>query len=101
MIVTLHIGANSRDSRATDLVQWLNQQITDRRNNGDPVCVTAHVKDTDVDLNLAAGQCGSGGSGRGRPPNSREDEIIKRWRNHVSEKEHFTGGNIKSFLQSL
>jgi hypothetical protein len=51
-------------------------------------------------LRMTTPACSSTGGG-GRPPNSREQEIIKLWNEQKLNSADFTGGDVIAFLQQL
>lgn len=79
---------------------WINQQINQRREDGQTVCVQVFLDEGGVNMILSTATCASSG-GCGRAPTSRERDIFDLWaRLHLNEA-HFTGGNVVAFIKQL
>lgn len=79
--------------------QWINQQINNRRDDGESVCVIVRLRDPFPELNLATPSCGGGGRPE-RQYSDRESAILDMWREGMGQN-GFTGGDLVSFLARL
>lgn len=98
-MIKVRIGESERElNDATP--QWINEQITRRKNDGVTVCIRVLINTGALNLTLSTPTCGGGGGG-GRPPNSQESEILALWdKLHLSTSE-FSGGNLVAFLRQV
>jgi hypothetical protein len=99
MGVTVQIGA---EERAFDDASesWINDQIGRRQRDGGSICVMVKIQITGASLQLTTPGCG-GGSGGGRQPNPREQQIIELWNERRLSSSDFTGGNVVAFVKQL
>ncbi len=97
--ITVRIGSAERDLRDAD-AGWITSQIRQHRAAGEAVCVVLSVTLDRMNLRLATPTCSSGGGG-GRPPNTREAEIIALWSARGLNQPDFAPGNLVAFLRQL
>lgn len=98
-MIRVRIGETERElSDATP--QWINQQITRRRNDGLNVCVRVLINAGSLNIALSTPTCGGGGGG-GRPPNAQESEILSLWEKLQLNTQNFSSGNLVAFLKQL
>jgi hypothetical protein len=98
-MITVRIGESERElSDATP--EWVNEQITRRKNDGVSVCVRVLINSGSLNLTLSTPTCGGGGGG-GRPPNAQESEILSLWEKLHLNTAEFSGGNLVAFLKQL
>lgn len=96
---TVKIGTDERPlDNATP--QWINQQINNRRDDGESVCVIVRLRDPYPELNLATPTCGGGGAGQTKQYSDRESAILALWREGMGQT-GFTGGDLVAFLARL
>jgi hypothetical protein len=93
---TIKIGEAEKSLNETT-ESWIVQQIKQRQENG-PVCVRVSVHGDGIDLLLATPGCG-GGSGGGRVPNTREEELIAHWNARHLNTVEWAVGNLIAFLK--
>lgn len=98
-IVTIQIGANQRSLNNVD-ESWINQQINDRRSDGQPVCVRVTIRSSGLNMVLSTPNCVSSG-GSSRLPNAQEKRIFDLWDLRGLNKDNFTGGNLIAFLKQI
>ena len=101
-MVTLTIGAASRELRSARDVDasWINEQIRNRRDAGQPVCFSIGIHEPPIELNLPVGACGNGGGG-GRGLRPQEQPIVELYRKrHLDERDVETG-SVVSFLRQV
>lgn len=79
---------------------WLNGTINDLQKDGIPVCVQVSIQYGDINVGLSAGSCSSS-SCAGRPPNSRERELITSWNVMTIDEIPLNSGKIISFLNRV
>ena len=79
---------------------WVNQQINQRRADGQSVCVRVIINEGDLNIVLSTPTCGASG-GSSRPPNHREKEVLGLWNQRRLNDVDFTGGNLVAFLKQL
>ena len=79
--------------------QWISEQIRNRRQAGEPVCVQVWIQADGVDLYLSTPQCAGTGGGGGRMPNTAESELIKRWNDRHLGQGEWSVGNLIAFLK--
>lgn len=91
------------DERSIEQIDahWINQQINQRRREGQSVCVRVHIQENGVDLLLSTPTCANSGSSVGRPPNYQETEIINLWNLRGLNQIDFSGGNLIAFLEQF
>ena len=79
-MIRMRIGSDERDMTESIDEQWINQQATRRRHDGQQVCVVVTVREPGVDMVLSTSGCSGGGGGNGgRLPNSEERGIFELW----------------------
>ena len=95
----IRIGTNERPlAEATE--SWVNQQIDQRRRDGQSVCVQVFLDEGGVNIILATPTCTSSGGG-GRPPTAKEQELFDLWNRRHLNQQNFTGGDVVAFLKQL
>ena len=98
---TISIGNESRPLEQAD-PEWITQQINGRRKDGQPVCVRVSIHTTEINLSRSTPGCPSSGSGiGGRPPTSREREVIDLWAKHGLNEGDFSPGNVVAFVRQV
>lgn len=94
---TIQIGSETQDLCGFS-ESWVTRQITRRRKEGQPVCVTVHIQTSGVVVTLGTGDCPRGG-GASRPPTDKEREIYEEWNAKGLNSADFNLGNLMSFLR--
>lgn len=79
---------------------WLTGTIKELQKDGVPVCVRVSIQYGDINVGLSAGSCSSS-SCAGRPPNSREQELINSWNDMAVDEIPLKSGKIISFLNRV
>lgn len=98
-MITVKIANEERQIDSVD-PQWVNQQINQRRANGEHVCVRVSVHGPGIAIHLATPTCGGGGGG-GRPLTPVERAIVDLWVRLGLNDPAFAGGNVVAFLKQL
>lgn len=97
-MITIRIEGEERDlSIASE--EWINQQISRRRADGQVVCVRVTVRQADLNMVLSTPTCGS--KSGGRPPLSQESKVLDLWNQRKLDSVDFTGSNLVAFLKEL
>jgi len=95
-MITLKIGEEEREIGAID-EQWIAQQINQRREAGENVCVRVTIRQNNLNVSLATPTCPSGGGGRA--PRPEEEELLNLWNARHLNEASFTAGNLIAFLK--
>jgi len=99
MGVRIIIGTSERDINDIE-PNWINEQVSRRRNEGSPVCVRIAIEMGDINLSLSTSDCPSS-VGVQRMLTRAENEVLDLWRKlHLSEAD-FTSGNLVAFVKQL
>lgn len=77
-MIKIRIANEERQIDAAD-VQWINQQVNRRREEGHPVCVRVIIREGGLDMILASSNCGNSAGSGGRPPNIQEKKVFDLW----------------------
>jgi hypothetical protein len=100
-MITIKIAEEERQLDTVD-EQWINQQISRRRADGQSVCVRVTIQEGGLDMVLSTPNCGtSGGGGRPRPPRPQEKEVFDLWNQRGLNDADFTSGNLVAFLKQF
>lgn len=99
MGVRIIIGTSERN--LSDIEQnWVNEQITRRRQQGVPACVKVIMDLDGIDISLATADC-QGLGGLSRQLTAAEIEVVDLWnRLHLGD-ENFSSGNLVAFLKQI
>ena len=98
-MVTVRIGNETRSVNEAD-ENWITQQISRRRRDGQNVCAEVSINTGGLNLRLTTPACGSVGGG-GRPPNNNEQQVFELWDKRGLNSTDFTGGNLVAFVKEL
>ena len=79
---------------------WINQQITRRKEDRGSVCVLVTILERDVNMTLASYYCQSIGSGTWTPPPT-EQRVSDLWEKCSLRKPDFSSGNLIAFLNQF
>jgi hypothetical protein len=91
--------AGSKKSIDEDYESWVNQQINNRRKDGQIICVRVFIKEEQINLILSSRECPSiGGS---RPLHAKEKAIVDLWNKYRLNTSDFHGGNLIAFLKQV
>ena len=93
------IGTNER-SLADVAESWVNEHISQRRKDGQTICVQVFLDEDGLNMVLSTPACSSGGGG-GRRPTAREQEIVDLWHKHRLTESNFSSGNVIAFLKQV
>jgi len=96
---TISIGSESRPLEDAD-PEWITQQINGRRKDGQAVCVRVSIHTSGLNLSYSTPACVSAGGG-GRPPTSREKEVLDLWVGHGLNQGNFSPGNVVAFVRQV
>lgn len=99
-MIKIRIANEERQIETAD-VQWINQQVNRRREEGHPVCVRVIIHEGGLDMILASSNCGSSAGGAGRPPNNQEKKVFDLWDQRGLNRADFAGGSLVAFLQQI
>lgn len=89
----------SKKSIDEDYESWVNQQINNRRKDGQIICVRVFIKEEQINLILSSRKCPSiGGS---RPLHAKEKVIVDLWNKCRLNTSDFHGGNLIAFLKQV
>jgi len=89
----------SKKSIDENYESWVNQQINNRRKEGQIVCVRVFIKKGYLNLVLSSRECPPRG---GRPPRTEEEKaIVKLWDKFGLNTSDFHGGNLVAFLKQV
>ena len=95
----IKIGVNERAlHEATE--SWINQQINDRKKDGQQVCVQLFLDEGGVQMVLSTPACSSGGGG-GRRPTTKEQQIFDLWDRRGLNDPKFGSGSVVAFVKQL
>lgn len=78
---------------------WIADQIHSRERADEPVCAQVHITGPGLDLRLAAGHCGAGGSGR--PLSPAEREVVDLWIKRHLDGTDFSPGALEGFARQV
>lgn len=96
----IQIGSNEKQlNEASE--SWINHQVQERRQSGQPVCARITLKNDCVDMILSTPQCGGAGGGGGRQPRCKESEIFALWNDRHLNQNDWAAGNLIAFLKQL
>jgi hypothetical protein len=98
-MIKIKIGADERMLGDVDN-SWVNQQINQRRADGQSVCVRVTIQERDIDLVLTTPTCPSY-AGSPRKLSAQEEKVCDLWEQRGLRKPTFTGGNLIAFLNQL
>jgi len=76
-MIRVEIGTSERTIENAD-PNWINEQISRRRRDGQAVCARVRIADSRANVILTTPACGPAGGGN-RPPNAQESEIFALW----------------------
>jgi hypothetical protein len=79
--------------------RWINEQLTRRRRNGEPVCVQVIIDKPQVHMRLTTPDCSRTMGSRTATP--REQEMFDLWERHRLNDPDFSGGNLVAFLKRI
>lgn len=96
MGVRIVIGTNERNIDNIE-PNWINEQVSKRRNEGSPVCVRIIIDLGDINLSFATSDC-PGSAGIRRSLTRSEKELLDLWRKLHLNDENFTSENLVTFL---
>lgn len=99
-MIKIRIANEERQIDTAD-VQWINQQINRRREEGHPVCVRVIIHEGGLDMILSSANCETNAGGGGRPPSLQEKKVFDLWDQRGLKRADFAGGNLVAFLQQL
>lgn len=80
---------------------WVNQQINNRRKEGQIVCVRVFIKEDHLDLILSSRECPLMGKPKRSPLNNQEKAILDLWNKCKLNTSDFHGGNLIAFLKQV
>ncbi|PXA03985.1 hypothetical protein DDZ13_08030 [Coraliomargarita sinensis] len=101
-MITVEIGSETRDLEDRQTVQWIANQIENRKNVGEPVEIIIHIDEPNANIDLPVRDCPSpGGSSGGRPLNGREQDIVDAWRSSGLCETDFAVGSLIAFLKQI
>lgn len=94
-------GSEERDIKDAE-PHWINEQISNRRKDKQPVCVKiTFINEGSVkDLILLSKDCQKVGYGT-HQMNTQEEKIHGLWKKHRLNESDFSGGNLVAFLKQL
>ena len=99
MGVRIIIGGSERNLNNIE-PNWINEQLSRRKNDGIPVCVRVVIEHGDINISLATSDC-SGSTGTSRRLTGPENEVVAIWdKLHLNEN-NFSSGNLVAFLKQL
>ena len=98
-MIKIRIGNDEIELANAD-ENWINQQINQRRADGQTVCVRVIINEGDLNIVLSTPTCGASGGGS-RPPRPREKEVFNLWNQRGLNDTNFTGGKLVAFLKQL
>lgn len=99
-MIKIQIANEERQIDTAD-VQWINQQINRRREEGHRVCVRVLIHEGGLDMILSSTNCETRVGGVGRPPRPQEKKVFDLWDQRGLSSADFTGGNLVAFLQQI
>ena len=99
MGIRIVIGTSEREINNIE-PNWINEQLSRRRNEGSPVCVRIIIEVGDINLSLATSDCPSS-SGVRRRLTRAENEVLALWRKLHLDEANFSSGNLVAFLKQL
>lgn len=98
---TITIGIESRPLEQADS-DWIARQVNGRRKDGQSVCVRVSIRTSGINLSRSTPGCpSSGGGGAGRPPTSREREVLDLWAKLGLNEGDFSPGNVVAFVRQV
>ena len=99
-MIKVTIGNNEKEFSKSNIdTHWINQQINNRREDGQTVCARVTIDVDPVNMTLSSAGCPRGSGGF--QPNNDQMEIIKLWEKRGLNEENFHGGNLVAFLKQL
>lgn len=97
--VHVKIGSDERALGDVD-PNWINQEINQRRRDGESVCVIVRIQTDRLDMVLRTPTCGPTGGG-GRQATAEERRVFDLWDKRGLNQSTFNGGNLVAFLEQL
>ena len=89
----------SKKSIDEDYESWVNQQINNRRKDGQIICVRVFIKEEQINLVLSSRECSSIGVSRSLI--AKEKAIVDLWNKCRLNTSDFHGGNLIAFLKQV
>jgi hypothetical protein len=99
-MIKIQIENEERKVTSNIDVQWINQHINLRQDEGQTICVRVTIKEGDLNMLLTTPKCGNM-AGNNRRPSPEEDRIFDLWKKHGLRDENFNGANVVAFLSQL
>ena len=99
-MITVQVNGDTRRSSSPGFAEWLAREVDGRRAENVPTCVRLDIQLDMVNVALATCECAAGGGG-GRPPNSKERDIMDLWERCGLRRAHFAAANLLEFLKHL
>jgi hypothetical protein len=93
--------AGSKKSIDEDYESWVNQQINNRRKDGQIVCVRVFIKEDHLNLILSSLECPPKGRPKSSPLTDQEKAIVDLWNKCKLNTSDFHGGNLIAFLEQV
>lgn len=100
-MVTIQIGDSRQELeyRKDVKVQWIHEQILNRRNAGETVCVQVLVDPPAGGLRLSTPACPRGGGSRNLT--SQEEDLRESWDKLGLNESNFKSKDVVDFLRSV
>lgn len=89
----------SKKSIDEDYESWVNQQINNRRKDGQIICIRVFIKEEQINLVLSSRECSS--SRVSRSLLEKEKAIVDLWNKCRLNTSDFHGGNLIAFLKQV
>jgi len=101
-MVKIKIGSGEERDIKDAEAHWINDQISNRRKDKQPVCVKiTFINEGPVkDLILLSKDCQKVGY-ETHQMNTQEEKIYDLWEKHRLDEADFSGGNLVAFLKQL
>jgi hypothetical protein len=97
-MIKVQIGNTEKELRDVR-ESWINEQLTRRRRDEEPICVQVTIDKPPLNMVLSTPGCS--GPGGGRAANARERRIFDLWGKFKLNSSDFTGGNLIAFLKQI
>jgi len=98
-VIKIKIGPVERDIRDIDEA-WVKQQVSGRRESGEPVCVRVSIHMDSVNVLLSTADCPQCPVSP-RSPNCREKPILDLWKKYGLSGAQFDVGRLLTFIREL
>ena len=93
--------AESKKSTDEGYESWVNQQINNRRKEGQIVCVRVFIKEYHLNLILSSPECPLMGRPKRSPFTKQENDILELWNKCKLNTNDFPGGSLIAFLKQV